>query len=39
MFRKSRFTILAAAILIVSGSIVASAQVGELHGHVFYSAG
>jgi len=35
MFRKSLFTILAAATLTISASIVASAQVGELHGHVF----
>lgn len=35
MLRKSIFTILAATTLVISMAIAASAQVGELHGHVF----
>lgn len=35
MFRKSLFTILAAAAMMFSASAIASAQVGALHGHVF----
>ncbi|MGI8734097.1 MAG: carboxypeptidase regulatory-like domain-containing protein [Pyrinomonadaceae bacterium] len=35
MFRKLVFTIIAAMALVVSASGIASAQVGELHGHVF----
>lgn len=35
MFRKSLFTIVAAMALLFSLGLTASAQVGELHGHVF----
>jgi len=35
MFRKSLFTVVAALALVFSAAIVTSAQVGELHGHVF----
>ncbi|MFZ0061160.1 MAG: carboxypeptidase regulatory-like domain-containing protein [Pyrinomonadaceae bacterium] len=35
MFRKSLFTMVAAAAMVFSAAIAASAQVGELHGHVF----
>ena len=35
MFRKPIFTILATTALLISLSSMASAQVGELHGHVF----
>ena len=35
MFRKAIFTVLATTALVVSISSMASAQVGELHGHVF----
>lgn len=35
MFRKSIFTIIAAIALVMSASVAASAQVGELRGHVF----
>ncbi len=35
MFRKSLFTIVAAITLLFSAPVAASAQVGELHGHVF----
>ena len=34
MFRKPIFTILATAALVISIASMASAQVGELHGHV-----
>src|SRR6185503_19567914 len=35
MFRKSLFTVVAALAMVFSAAIVTSAQVGELHGHVF----
>jgi tetratricopeptide (TPR) repeat protein len=35
MFRKSLFTIVAAMAILFSAAVAASAQVGELHGHVF----
>jgi tetratricopeptide (TPR) repeat protein len=35
MFRKSIFTVVAALAMVFSAAFVASAQVGELHGHVF----
>lgn len=35
MLRKSLFTIVASTALVFAAAIVASAQVGELHGHVF----
>jgi tetratricopeptide (TPR) repeat protein len=35
MFRKSIFTIVAAIAMVFSTAIITSAQVGELHGHVF----
>ncbi|MGI8917048.1 MAG: carboxypeptidase regulatory-like domain-containing protein [Pyrinomonadaceae bacterium] len=35
MFRKSLFTVVAATTMLFSAAILASAQVGELHGHVF----
>jgi tetratricopeptide (TPR) repeat protein len=35
MFRKSLFTIVAATVMVFSAASAASAQVGELHGHVF----
>lgn len=35
MFRKSLFTVVAALTMVFSAAIVTSAQVGELHGHVF----
>ena len=35
MFRKPLFTIVAATTILFSAAIAVSAQVGELHGHVF----
>ena len=35
MFRKSLFTIVAAMAMLFTAAVAASAQVGELHGHVF----
>ena len=35
MFRKSLFTMVATAAMVFSAAIATSAQVGELHGHVF----
>lgn len=35
MFRKTLFPIVAAMAMLISAAITASAQVGELHGHVF----
>jgi tetratricopeptide (TPR) repeat protein len=35
MFRKSLFTVIAALAMVFSAALVTSAQVGELHGHVF----
>jgi tetratricopeptide (TPR) repeat protein len=35
MFRKSLFTVVAALAMVFSAAIITSAQVGELHGHVF----
>lgn len=35
MFRKSLFTVVAALAIVFSAALVTSAQVGELHGHVF----
>lgn len=35
MFRKTLFTIVAAMVMLFSAAVTASAQVGELHGHVF----
>ena len=35
MFRKSIFSIVAATAMMFSAAVIASAQVGQLHGHVF----